>query len=115
MPARADEGSNGNKRRTDRVLVALPIELTASDPNGIRFTEPCFTEMVSLHGASVALLKRASAEHPVTLHRRALDLHVQARILGQLGYSARHVYGICVYRGRPEFLGYQLPATRTGR
>ena len=75
MPARANEGPNANKRRSDRVLVALPVELTATDPNGVRFTEACFTEMVSLHGASVALPKRASAEHPVTLHRRALDLH----------------------------------------
>src|SRR5882762_558596 len=110
MPARANESPNANKRRSDRVLVALPVELTATDPNGVRFTEACFTEMVSLHGASVALPKRASAEHPVTLHRRALDLQVKARILGQLGIRPGfHVYGIAFTEDAPNFWGINFP------
>jgi hypothetical protein len=107
---RADDGSGSSKRRSDRVLVALPINLTATDSNGVRFTEACFTEMVSLHGASVALPRRASAEHPVTLQRRSLDLQVQARILGQLGIRPGfHVYGIAFTEDAPNFWGINFP------
>jgi len=110
MHTRADDGSGSSKRRSDRVLVALPINLTATDSNGVRFTEACFTEMVSLHGASVALPRRASAEHPVTLQRRSLDLQVQARILGQLGIRPGfHVYGIAFTEDAPNFWGINFP------
>src|SRR5882672_7298182 len=110
MHTRADDGSGSSKRRSDRVLVALPINLTATDSNGVRFTEACFTEMVSLHGASVALPRRASAEHPVTLQRRSLDLQVQARILGQLGIRPGfHLYGIAFTEHAPNFWGINFP------
>jgi PilZ domain len=108
--ARAEDAAGGNKRRSDRVLVALPIELTATDLSGVRFTEACLTEMVSLHGASVALARRASAEHPVTLRRRSLDLEVEARILGQLGIRpGQHIYGIAFTEDSPNFWGIHFP------
>jgi len=69
-PARADDAGNLGKRRGNRVLVAIPIDLSATDVHGVRFTESRFTEMVSLYGASDGLPQRASTEHPTTLCRR---------------------------------------------
>jgi len=109
-PLRAEDAPSAGKRRSDRVLVAIPIELSATDLHGVRFTEACFTEMVSLHGASVALHRRASPDHPVTLHRRSLDLQVQARILGQLGIRPGfHLYGIAFTEHAPNFWGINFP------
>jgi|SRR5450432_3773338 len=107
---RADDAGSLGKRRSDRVLVAIPIDLSATDFHGVRFKEACFTEMVSLHGASVALPRRASAEQPVTLYRRSLDLEVQARILGQLGIRPGfHLYGIAFTEDAPNFWGIVFP------
>ena len=109
-PLRSDEAQGVAKRRSDRVVVAIPIDLSATDLNGVRFTESCFTEMVSLHGASVALSKRASPEHPVTLRRRALEVEVSARILGQLGIRPGfHVYGIAFTDEALDFWGIRFP------
>jgi hypothetical protein len=109
-PVRAGDAGSLGKRRSDRVLIAIPIDLSATDIHGVRFTEACFTEMVSLHGASVALPRRASTEHPITLHRRSLDLQVQARVLGQLGIRPGfHLYGIAFTEDAPSFWGIAFP------
>ena len=108
--ARSEDSSGMSKRRSDRVLVAIPVDLTATDLDGARFTESCFTEMVSLHGASMALSRRASTEHPVTLHRRSVDIQVQARVLGQLGIRpGLHLYGISFTEDAPYFWGIHFP------
>ncbi len=110
-PLRTEEASGIGRRRSDRVVVAIPIEFYGIDLAGIRFTESCHTEMVSRHGASVVLSRRASSEHPVSLRRRALDISVQARILGQLGIrTGYHVYGIAFTEDVPDFWGISFPA-----
>lgn len=109
-PIRAEDAQGPGKRRSDRVLIAIPIDLSATDLHGGRFTEACFTEMVSLHGASVALPRRASPNHPVTLRRSSQDLHVQARVLGQLGIlTGLHLYGIAFTEEAPDFWGINFP------
>jgi len=51
--------------------------------------------MVSLHGASVALPSVRRRNMQFTVHRHALDLQMQARMLGQLGIGPGfHVFGI---------------------
>jgi hypothetical protein len=110
IPVPAAEAPAAGKRRSDRVVLAIPIEISATDLHGIRFTEPCFTEMVSLHGASIALPRRVAPEHAVTVHRRALDLEIQARILGQLGIRPGfHVYGLTFTDDAPGFWGIHFP------
>ena len=109
-PVRHEEASSVSKRRSDRVVVAIPIDLSATDMKGSRFTESCVTEMVSLHGASVALPRRASPDHPVTIRRRSLDVEVPARILGQLGIRpGLHIYGIAFTVDAPDFWGIRFP------
>ena len=109
-PVRSEDAPNPNKRRSDRVMVAIAIDVNATDIHGAHFEEACVTEMVSLHGATIALANRASSEHPVRLRRRALDLEVQARILGQMGLRpGRNVYGVAFLEDAPDFWGIRFP------
>ena len=109
-PVRAEETPGLGRRRSDRVVVAITIDFTGTDQKGTQFTEACYTEMVSLHGATVAVSRRASLEHPVTLRRRALDVEVRARILGQLGIRPGfHAYGIAFTENTPDFWGIRFP------
>ena len=114
-PVRPEEAPNPIKRRSDRVMVSVPIDVIATDIHGAHFEEACVTEMVSLHGATIALANRASSEHPVRLRRRALDVEVRARILGQMGLRpGRNVYGVAFLEDAPDFWGIRFPPPEEG-
>ncbi len=109
-PEPSKELLHANRRRSDRVVVAIAIDFTGTNAKGVQFTESCVTEMVSLHGASIAVSQRTSQEHPIRLRRRALDLEVRARVLGQLGLRPGcHVYGIAFTEEAPDFWGIHFP------
>jgi len=104
------EAAGAGKRRSDRVMLSIPIEVTATDLAGRRFTEPSRTEMVSRHGASIVLSKVVSLQQPIRLRRRALDEDVSGRILGQLGIrSDGPVYGVAFATDAPNFWGISFP------
>jgi hypothetical protein len=110
LRGRVEDFASQGRRRSDRVLVGIPIEMSATDVHQVRFTVSCITEMVSLHGASVALPQRVSPDHPVIVRRPALDLEVHARILGQLGIRpGLHLYGVAFTEASPQFWGIQFP------
>ena len=110
-PLERAEVSSGERRRSDRVVIAIPVTLSGTDLAGVLFTETCHTEMVSLHGASIVLARRVSSEHPVSLRRRGSDAAVQARILGQLDIrSGCHVYGISFTEDASDFWGITFPS-----
>ena len=109
-PPLTEESAAPSRSRSDRVMAAIPIEVCGTDLKGVRFTESCLTEMVSRHGASIALPRRMSLEHPLILRRRALSLEVPARILGQLGIRPGfHIYGLTFVEDSPNFWGIHFP------
>src|SRR5882724_12091343 len=66
--------------------------------------------MVSLHGASVAPPSVRRRNMQFTVHRHALDLQMQARMLGQLGIGPGfHVFGIAFTEDAPNFWGINFP------
>jgi hypothetical protein len=96
------------------VVLAIPIEFSGNDSNGIRFSEWCHTEMVSLHGASVVLSRRVSTDRPITVRRRTPETEAHGRILGQLGIrTGAHVYGIAFTEDNPNFWGIFFPPFAT--
>jgi hypothetical protein len=50
-----EEAVSPRRRRSDRISMMIPIDITATASTGERFTESCYTEMVSVHGASIVL------------------------------------------------------------
>lgn len=110
FPAKPDSGNNAGRRRSDRVMLSIAIEVVATDLSGTRFTESSRTEMVSRHGASIVLTKQVSLEQTVTVRRRVLDVNITARILGQLGIrNGGPVYGIAFAEDAPDFWGIFFP------
>jgi hypothetical protein len=109
-PLRSEEALGVGRRRSDRVVLALPIKFCGTNLAGVQFTEACHTEMVSLHGTSIVLSRRASSEYPVRLRRRVLDVAVHARILGQLGIRTGFpIYGIAFTEELPDSWGISFP------
>ncbi len=112
-PARAAStpaAEGAGRRRSDRVMLSISIEVTATDPTGLRFTESACTEMVSRHGASIVLSKPVSLEKPVLIGRPSINEEVGATVLGQLGIrGASPVYGIAFSSDVPNFWGISFP------
>ena len=99
------------RRRSERVMLGVSIEVTATDLSGVRFTESTHTEMVSRHGASIVLSRTVSPEHLILLRRQLLEQEVGARVLGQLGIRAEGpVYGVAFSSEAPSFWGISFPA-----
>ena len=109
-PTTPDAGNSPGRRRSDRVMLSIAIEIVATDLSGTRFTESARTEMVSRNGASVVFTKPVSIEQTVSIRRRALDVQVNARILGQLGIrNGGPVYGLAFSEEAPQFWGIFFP------
>jgi len=104
------EAMGAGRRRSDRVMLSIPIDVTATDLSGMRFTESSRTEMVSRHGASIVLSRAVSLEQVITLRRRVVDEDLRARVLGQLGIrSEGPVYGVAFATDAPGFWGISFP------
>jgi hypothetical protein len=79
-------------RRSDRVVLELPIEVSGADTTGERFREETRTLVVSRHGAKIV------SEHELvtgqTLNIRCLSSAKQAdaRVVGQVGGELRGGY-----------------------
>ena len=108
--AAATDANAVGRRRSDRVMLSLAIEVTATDHKGARFTEASRTEMVSRHGASIVLGRGVSLEQGMTVRRPTLDLEIKATILGQLGIRTEGpVYGVAFVSEAPDFWGISFP------
>ncbi len=109
-PLRVDASQGVGARRSVRITLTVPVEVSGTDLAGHSFTESCHTEQVSLHGGSVVLSRRTSPAQPMTVRRRVLDSEVRARVLGQLGIrTGSHVYGIAFTADAPDFWGVFFP------
>lgn len=87
------------KRRSDRVSMAVQFDVSGIDPFGHRFSERAVTERVSRHGASIVLARALAPEQIVTFRRQSPPLETEARIIGQVGICPTgHIYGITFVR-----------------
>src|SRR5271157_1407052 len=82
-------------RRSDRVSLQLPLQLSGTDCLGEGYIEQGHSVIVSRHGAKIVLNRKLVPEQELTLRCLATDRATDARVVGQLergpqGYS----YGI---------------------
>jgi hypothetical protein len=84
-------------RRSDRVSLAVPVDVFGIDLFGKDFHEKAFTERVSRHGASIVIARALAPEQVITLGRQSPKLEAEARIVGQVGICPTgHIYGIAL-------------------
>jgi hypothetical protein len=98
-------------RRSDRVALSLPLEVTGSDCSGQSFLEQTHTLIISRHGASVVLSRRLAPGDEVLLYRSDTKKKALAHVVGQIGgRGGGYVYGLAL--NNPEdwkFWGIWFP------
>jgi hypothetical protein len=76
-----------HKRRSERVLLRIPIEVKGTDAEGRPFTEKTFTLVINRHGARIALKTPVQAEARITITNRQSAMSCPFRVVGRTSKS----------------------------
>jgi hypothetical protein len=79
--------SEERKRRTERVLLQIPIEVKGTDAEGKPFTEKTHTLVINRHGARIALQAPLKPEARITITNRQSAMSYPFRVVGRTGKS----------------------------
>ncbi len=102
-------------RRSERVTVELPIEVSGTDLNTGFFVEKSLTVQVSLHGAKIALRHSLAPHEEVSIRCLETGQEADARIIGLLGKAPRgHYYGVAFLRDDVNVWGIGFPPPAEG-
>ena len=84
-------GTKGT-RRSDRIYLRLPIQVTGTDCNNFAFADRTETLVLSAHGALILLKRALVPEQELTLRFPATQREAGVRVVGQIGEMDE---GIC--------------------
>jgi hypothetical protein len=79
--------SEERKRRSERVLLRIPIEVKGTDAEGKPFTEKTHTLVINRHGARIALKAPLKPEARITITNRQSAMSCPFRVVGRTGKS----------------------------
>lgn len=84
-------------RSTDRVSLAIPLQVSASESPGQSFKESARTLVINRHGATIVVNRKLQPGQLITIQRVGADKDksADARVLGQMGGQENgYVYGV---------------------
>ncbi len=76
------EAAASDRRRSQRVLLVLNVDVTWVSKDGIRVRESAETEVVSQHGAMLKMETKLSIGSQLELTRSSIGKAVKARVVG---------------------------------
>jgi hypothetical protein len=99
-------------RSSDRVEIAIPIQIIAEDlTTGTTFFCDCETSVVSRHGATVALNCVLTIHQEITLRCLSTNKEVKARVVGVIPSKSKDpTYGLAFLEGEPNPWEIEFPA-----
>lgn len=111
-PPRADASAPGSeRRRSTRVLLVVPVEVTWTQSSGVRVQEHAETEVVNAHGALLRTKTHLPRGTLVELTRLRTHEKARGRVVFASGSSPEGFYHIGVELTDPceKFWGVTLP------
>jgi hypothetical protein len=86
---------NLHARRSERISIAIPVDITGAEPAGDKFTAQAKTALISRHGATVVINRKLIADQQVYLSRPQVGKIATGRVVGYIRrQSDGEVYGI---------------------
>lgn len=87
-------------RRTDRVTVAIPVEVTGTEAGGGGFFDRTETQRISRHGASLVLRRKLAPDQELTLRNLENQREAEVTVIGQIGTTEQgELYGVAFTSG----------------
>jgi len=97
-------------RRSDRIDVAVNIELEGFDADGQSFWEKTRTLKVSRHGAAIRTARKLAASEELTLRNLDTGARMDVRVVGKIGeQDGEFVYGLTFLAPDPDAWGIEFP------
>ena len=84
------------RRRSDRILIPIPIRVTGIDATGQPFDEEAVTVNCNQHGACISLTRSLAPEHPVRIRNLQNGVEEEFRVVGALQrvFGERREWGV---------------------
>lgn len=99
------------RRQSDRVNLAIPIEVIGSDALGAQFFQIAETSVLSRRGATIVLNRKLVPEQEITIRCIKSARESDARVVGMTGQlGADFVYGVALLNAPVDFWDVQFPA-----
>ena len=98
-------------RRSDRVSLAFPLEVSGIDPAGMHFSVRTNTDTVSRYGCCVGLPRLLPCDQEVYLRRSGSDEKATGRVVAQLGRRAnQYLHGVDIPKSCEALWGIHFSA-----
>jgi len=104
---------NGGQRRSPRIALLIPINVTGCDLEKCAFSEAATATNLNLHGAAIHLNRQLVVGSVIAVSNRC-GIESPARIVSQVGVvEGEFIYGIEFVQARqPNFLGVSFYASK---
>ncbi len=90
-----DEPTSGSARRSDRISIAVPIELTGTDSAGKSFSEKARTVLIGCYGALIRVNRPLASGQELGIRCLGTGRETKCHVVSQLGSSPEgHLYGL---------------------
>jgi len=101
------------KRRSERVLIRVPIEVKGETVDGQGLQDVGYTAVVNRHGALVLLTARLNPDSQLTLTNKFTQETETFRVIwsGEKPTEGRYEAGIEALNPREDFWGIRFPPT----
>jgi hypothetical protein len=102
--------SIANLRRSQRLLVSVPIRVTGKLPNGVAFAEHTSTLVVNAHGALIMLKEAVQSGQVVTVQNVATEDEIDCTVIDvNSGPDGIAEIGLEFQRASPKFWHVSFP------
>jgi len=110
QPDRNAEMQPPKTRRSDRITIELPVQVSGDDIKGFAFVENTRTAVVSRHGAKIYSQYKMARDQELVIRCVPTGKETEARIVGELGEGPEgYSYGIEFLDPQVNIWGIEFP------
>jgi hypothetical protein len=105
-----------DRRRGDRISLALKIQVTGKDRAGQVFTDKTQTQEINRHGAKIPLRRILDPGQELLIHHLGSGREAKGRVVGQVGESSEgRLYGVESQEAGANLWGIDFPPVGESR
>jgi hypothetical protein len=102
--------SKASTRRTDRIVLAIPIRVAGADVTGLSFVEETKTVVVSRHGAKITLKRTLTPDQEINVRNIGTGQEADMRVIGTIaGCRDGFWYGVEFLNPTVNIWGINFP------
>ena len=84
-------------RRSDRVSIAVPVQVYGTEFTGEAYMEQTQTQLLSRHGAALVMTRKMVPQEQIIIRNLANHREAVAQVVGEMGMQAKdYIYGVAL-------------------